>query len=424
MKGLALYHIYQNRQRNLRKPHASASIDFYTEHRECYELAREVVKILGSAKDNNSLKDHSKMLDFAMLDYLLETNKLKELKRCFLCLRKQDTHVQQKSKSKKKASKETVEKGETSDTCMISSLDKEEKQKFEHAKIGIRDSHLFPQLALKRLVKEASCNPRSKNLLFGVFGAKSDDVMQRTPGTCTRYMLCGECEHMINTNGEHPSISFFEALCHHTSGEQQLKYGPELYYFCVSLIFRTLCPSQDDYINSDEVYQLLIQCRAFLTAESPLDAIDLPYIYLFALPINEKECDKMMANFLVDSSVSYTSKLSLDCKHEELDSFESVYANFFIVKMGVMIVLVKFKPSARYAIADQFLVNCKGGFYTIPPNEMKRSVIPIGVWTVLDILCEEYQADLKSVGDKEGDTMEAKEATRKLVDDVSLKEIG
>ena len=424
MKGLALYHIYQNHQRSLRKPHASANNDFFIKHRECYDLAREVVKILGSAKDNNCLKDHGKKLDFAMLDYLLETNKLKELKRCFLCLRKQDIHMQQKSRLKKNASKEKVGKAETTDTCATSNVDKEEKQKSEHSKIGIRDSHLIPQLGLKRLAKEASCKARSKNVLFGVFGTKSDDVMERTPGTCTRYMLCGQCEHIINIKGEQPFISFFEALCHHTSGEQQFKYGPELYYFCVSLIFRTLCPSQDDYINSDEVYQLLQQCRAFLVAENPSDVIDFPSIYLLVCPVNEKGSDKMMARFLVESSVSYTSKLSLDCKPEELGTFESVFANFFIVKMGVMIVLAKFKPSARYAIADQFLVNCKGGFYILPPNEMKRSVIPVGIWTVLNILYEVYQADLKSVGANEGDTMEASEASKTLVDDVGLEEIG
>lgn len=222
MKGLALYHIYQNRQRSLRKPHASANNDFFTKHRECYDLVREVIKILGSAKDNISLKNHSKMLDFAMLDYLLETNKLKELKRCFLCLRKQDIYIQQKSRLKKNASKEKVAKAKTTDTCATSSLDEEEKQKSEHTKIGICASHLIPQLGLKRLVKEASCIARSKNVLFGVFGTKSDDVMERTTGTCTRYMLCGECEHNINTNGEQPFISFFEALCHHTTGEQDL----------------------------------------------------------------------------------------------------------------------------------------------------------------------------------------------------------
>lgn len=192
----------------------------------------------------------------------------------------------------------------------------------------------------------------------------------------------------------------------------------------MSLIFRTLCPSQDDYINSDEVYQLLQQCRAFLMSESPLDVIDSPNIYILVCPNNEDGCDEMMANFLKESSVSYTSKLSLDCKSEELGTFESVFANFFIVKMGVMIVLVKFKPSARYALADQFLVNCKGGFYIVPPNEMKRSVIPVGIWTVLDILYEVYQADLASVSAKEVDTMEASEASKQLVDDVDLEEIG
>jgi len=64
-------------------------------------------------------------------------------------------------------------------------------------------------------------------------------------------------------------MRFFEKLvdpsCVNT--KQQIEYGKELYYFCLGLIFRTLCPSQDAYINSDEVYKLLLQCRAFLLAE-------------------------------------------------------------------------------------------------------------------------------------------------------------
>jgi len=64
-------------------------------HQACYEMTREVLKMLGRAKDDGYIEDDvmsQKMLDFAMMDYILETNKLKEMKRCFLCLQRQQHH--------------------------------------------------------------------------------------------------------------------------------------------------------------------------------------------------------------------------------------------------------------------------------------------------------------------------------------------
>ena len=84
-KGKALYCMYRNMQRRLRGSHVSMTRkDFFSEHKACYDMAKEVVKILGRMKDSGEVTvDASiqKMFDFAMIDYLLETNKLKDLKR-------------------------------------------------------------------------------------------------------------------------------------------------------------------------------------------------------------------------------------------------------------------------------------------------------------------------------------------------------
>ena len=76
----------------------------------------------------------------------------------------------------------------------------------------------------------------SKNILFGAFGTKLKDTVQRTPRTCTLYMLCTLCEHMLNMKGEQPFL--YDPASQNE--ESEVLYGEELYHFCVGLIFRTL----------------------------------------------------------------------------------------------------------------------------------------------------------------------------------------
>lgn len=376
-KGKALYHIYQARQRMLRG--LSNKQELLRGHQACYAIAREVLIVLGRAKDDGYIDDDmmsQRMLDFAMMDYMLETNKLKEIKRCFLCL-----HRQQHQAST------PVTAGPKS---MLPDA-------------NIKRSHLIPHGVIRRLTKaddkkQQDTKKASKNVVFGVSGTKMDS--ERTPATATVHMLCGSCEQLINVNGEHLFLKFFEMLidpsCSNT--EQQIGYGKELYYCCLSLIFRTLCPSQDEYINADEVYKLLVQCRTYLLAADATAAIkeeDLPQVFLFVHAGSEDKTDEHYTLFLEQSSVSYTSKIGLSCKKEELDTFESVYANFFIVKMGVAIVLVRFKPAMDYFMNNQYCIHHSGGVYSVPALADRISVIPHGLQTVLHILYEVYIADLK-----------------------------
>lgn len=371
-QGRALYQIYWKKRHLLRELKHDKQ-QFYKQHHACYEVAREAMKILGRAKDNGSIEADVvslKMLDSVMIDYILETNRLKEMKRCFLCLRRQQYE------------KGTEDKGQPV------------QQKAASGDGSIKQSHLVPHGIIKRLAKvDGRESTNTKSVVFGVSGTKLDS--KRTPATSTVYMLCGSCEQMINDIGESPFISFFEKLIDPTliDSQQELKYGKELYYFCISLIFRTLCPSQDEYINTDEVYQLLVRCRAYLLEGRSGKVEELSKVLLFVHPLAHNETDEYMC-FIEQSSVSYTSKFALDCRREELESFESVYANFFLVKMGVMIVVVVFRPLSRYEIHDNCSVSPDGGVYIVPSVSDRASIIPAGVKTALQILFEVYTRDL------------------------------
>ena len=387
-KGKALYHMYQARQRMLRG--LSDQQELLRGHQACYEITREVLKVLGRAKDDGFIEDDvmsQKMLDFAMMDYMLETNKLKEIKRCFLCLQRQQFHLGS-----------NIPASTSAEACG--------GPKLKPIDANIKRSHLIPHGVIKRLIKvggerQQGTQAGLKNVVFGVFGTKMDS--ERTPATETVYMLCGSCEHMINVKGEYPFLRFFDQLmdpsCVNT--KQQIEYGKELYYCCLSLIFRTLCPSQDAYVNTDEVYQLLLQCRVFLLTDGASAAInmeELPQVFLFIHSGSEDKADEQHTLFLKQSSVSFTSKIGLSCMKEELDTFEHVYANFFMVKVSIAIVVVRFKPSMSYAINDDFIIHPDGGVYIVPPLVDRTNTVPHGVQTALHLLHEENVVDLKKFG--------------------------
>lgn len=391
LKGKALYHMYQRSQWQLRMCQETLQPrDFFIQHKTCYNIAKEAVKIFSHARANGHNDAVSnKMLDFAMMDYLFETNKLKELNLCFLCLEKPKPVISKHVQPQASSESEWNEPIETN----------KEKMKPKQQKGSIRASHLFPHGIISRLANStcALTIPGSKNILFGVSGTKLQNVMKRTPATSTIFMLCPMCEHNLNVLGEESFFNFFEKLytpLYRESGAEY-GYGGKMYHFCIGLIFRTLCPSQDDYINTDEVYQLLLQCRAFLTADSPLETVDkFPRVFMLLCSISREDYGETFCTFIEENLVSYTSKISLDCRLEELGTFVSVFANFFMVKLGIVILVVKFAPTEKLLIDERFCISPKGGSYPILTSAERRELIPTGIWTALHILCKNYESDI------------------------------
>ena len=383
LKGKSLYNMYQKRQRQLRKRTLQPN-EFYDQHKACYDMAKKVVKIFSSTDvqlDNNC----SRMLDFAIMDYLLETNKLKDLRLCFLCLKK----------PKIDAKAEPI--SQEPDSNAMETSKKEVKPRPQRA--NIRTSHLIPRAIIQRLVKASLPDVplSSKSVLFGVSRTKIESLIKLTPAKSSVYMLCPLCEHNLNILGEQPFLNFLEKVYDPSSSDTEVThtYGREMYHFCIGLIFRTLIPSQDDYINTDEVYQLLLQCRAFLTVDNPLEAIEkMPDVFMFVCPSDDNAYDKALQAFIISNSTSFTSKISLDFRLEELGTFASVLANFFMVKVGTIIIVVKFQPAAKQVIDKKFCIIPEGACYSVPASKARRSMIPTGIWTALHLLYKEYEEDL------------------------------
>lgn len=271
-------------------------------------------------------------------------------------------------------------------------------KKRQAPKENIRASHLIPHSVIKYFMKNAGVAPGSKNVLFGASGTKLGSTTKRTPGTSAVYMLCPSCEHNLSVLGEQAFMSFLEKVYNHLYSDTETVhvYGKEMYHFCIGLILRTLSPSQDEYINTDEVYKLLLQCRNFLTAASdrpPQADSTIPEVFMFICPSKNDDYD-MSCAFITQNSASFTAKISLDCRVEELGTFASVLANFFMVKVGTIVIVVKFSPAAKHLIDERFQINPEAGSYSIPASEARREMIPAGIWTVLHLLNKSFETDL------------------------------
>lgn len=90
LKAKSLFFHYQNKQHVFLQKRGEGDIKKVEKlKKECYECAKEAILLLGIALDHNFLDEEgSKLLDFAMIDYLRETNDLNYCQRCLLCRRK------------------------------------------------------------------------------------------------------------------------------------------------------------------------------------------------------------------------------------------------------------------------------------------------------------------------------------------------
>ena len=388
LKGKALYGMYQRMQQLLRKQQNTLEPKtFFTQHKACYDMALKVIRIF--RRHDYLDAECSQLLDFAMLDYILETNKLKDVDLCFLCLKRSGAIADSEVKASEELTK-CLPQPEPSEPIED---DTEVVKSKRTPQPNIRFSHLIPHAVIRYFMKSADVDQSSRSVLFGGQGTKLAGVKKRTPGKAGVYLLCPSCEHNLNVLGEQAFLRFLEQvydpLCSSTG--MNYDYGKEMYHFCIGLIFRTLFPSQDSYINTDEVYQLLLQCRAFLTSGQASGSI--PEVFMFICPSEDDSYDEDFCRFINQDSASYTALISLDCRVEWLGKFASVLANFFLVKLGVIVLIVRFSPASKEVIDTRFQINPEAGSYFTPASKMRRALIPAGVWTALHLLYVTSESD-------------------------------
>ena len=355
LKCKALFKIYQAEYRLLKNERDLLSAqEFYGREKSCHDKLCEVISHLGAALDDSYIDDEGSMyLDCAMIDFIRGTNQLNELHRCMLCL----------------------------------------KQEYD-----LKRSHIVPRSALDIFRSGFVQHEGNKGLI--VAGAHpSKGQVYHTEKTITKFMLCGDCEMLLNKGGEQDFLTkFFTKIYDPSSSEalmagQKLPYEGWLYHFCIGFLFRAIAGfvGIPNVMNHHQVYGFFKKCRKFLL-ERNHDLSAFPRVYLFTNPtkVPYEYKNEWVSETLVEPAFFDLPEIRLngnDCHFPE--------AHFFVAHLGILNLLVTFPPADDVLIPEQFVVNPKGSMYMVPSEEQRLKFLPEGLKSVFSRISENIREDMK-----------------------------
>lgn len=362
--GKANFHIYQQMQFELRK-HLRLQFQFtpkYQEmHRKCYQLARSTIDLLGTALDENLLiqSDELKMLDLAMLDYIMEAKGGHN--RCLLCLKK----------------------------------------------AKLRKSHYFPKSLLESFCRGV---PTPENLKI-LRSATDHHSLDKSPRQMVYSMFCSNCENILSKHGETQFQPQFFNQIYNTcdpaqpAAEQSIKYEEWLYHFCIGIIFRGLAVYHDQsFFNSDVVYKLFQKCRQCLlnvglqspshsTITSTASDQVQPQVAILINPIKEGLEDFQYGSMRkVLNSPLYYLNVAGPLDREKRSRPPQLHC--FVVHFGVINIVAPLNSAECEKLPSKCFINSKGGVFLVPADEKRREKIPKGIWKVFQVLAVQSEEEM------------------------------
>ena len=386
LKGKSLFYTYQREQKLFLKYRGSLSTKEAEDLKQkCYQKTRECIIILGSLFDCGYLDEEgSRLLDFAMIDYMRETNCLNSCRRCLLC----------------------------------------------RNKAVLRRSHLFSKFILKAISKDLVVESDHK-----VFIPMIGKAIKKSSGEVTFWMLCSDCEERLCQNGEQQfAEQIYKRVCINRQVVQSkvvLPYSSWLYDFCMGVFFRGLAISDElNIFNTNlALYKLFVGCRQHLLTLSvkrpsskveeslnanviseklpsclPLDnmALDKLAVSVFVNPlVNASRYHQMLScfNFVLKAPAIFVSPITLDTA--VLSHVRE--KQFFLVHFDCLNILIQWQPQLSTSASTLPTIELRGGELIIPEEHRRWQVIPSGIWKLFSALCQakEEFSRAKSVSKRE-----------------------
>ena len=416
----ALFHIYKREQMKIKANELRIGKEYANLHKQCYSKTKEVISILGRAFDDGDLEcdiEGLHMLDISMMDYIHATNKLNDLRRCYLCQKR--LYIPQEIADSEGVPKGDFEvnplktKGADDDNPQTTrsgtecTSDKHTTVK-QSNKSNLIHSHLIPKSIFDRFTQ--AC-PSPKDLK--IFEASHTGTLLEvgkgrmySPKLINRDMCCFNCEGILSSKGERPFMKqFFDKIYNPSnpkSPKQELfiEYGPWLYHFCAGLIFRNILLSPFTFLNEEEIHNLLFLFRKYILNLDAMKDGECPEIYVLTTPLSVEgeELKYGRLNYVLTGSLEWHfGRCNLTSGEHDIDS--PLKAHFFLIHIGMFNVLVKFSPSASCQIPEGFRVNLKGGLYHVLPEENRRGFIPMGIWKLFYDEAKDYEKESFEKGD-------------------------
>ena len=336
LKGKALFYQYQRKIFYLmeKKPTMSKAEE-KTLIKDCLIAIKETIALLGEALDNLYIDEEgSKLLDWAMMDCVRETNCLDQCKRCLLC---------------------------------------------RHQNVKLCRSHIFPKFILK--------NAPASSMTFGL-----DKYRMKSPGECFLWLCCKRCEGIMTQNAENDFYKEFPS-----SGSVEYSswlYN----YCCVLLFRTLSCVKFPRAFNDEEVYETFLSCRKHLLALSVKSGGSLlrsaeseEYQYQLLSKIATKGLQPYIfktpstMKFVTEDGTLTESTLPLAipwlAPHRLIDGHRDLagLSHFFVVYADSISILLKFQPSIQCNLPTNSLVSPFGGTFVLPDESESMKLIPKGL---------------------------------------------
>lgn len=402
LRAKSLYMLFSREVLRLRKSEALISPEsFHSRHIKCYTKAKEIILILSKNELTQTDTEASKMLDMAICELIAETNELCDVQVCYLCRRNllnisSDKFDDQLNKAAKSSVKPKHESGMEMPISAPSTSQQSKKEKSKLAR-----SHFFPHSILKKF-SNAHPLPSDRQTYVDLYlrGRESDRL--RSARQVTYFMLCHECEGLVSRNGEEQFPSLFFNKIYDKNDPQksksvlEIEYGKWLYTFCLGMIFRNLHIHRGVlYVNKDEVYKLLLQCRTCMLNVDSIPSIeDKPEIFILVNPLFASDED-MHGHGYINVVLNNTCAAVLRGISLDSGTSQEMCVHFFIIHIGVINILVKFTPAENVHISDKYLVRPEGGVYPVPPAESRRQLLPLGIWKLFQSIAQDVEMRMR-----------------------------
>lgn len=261
--------------------------------------------------------------------------------------------------------------------------------------VNLQKSHVYPRSLLKEFAE--SIEEREGGRLFTMINASSLKWLYHysSPKDVRFFMLCSQCEDLVNKGGEIDfHQSFFLQIYNKSEPSQIMEqttvaYGRWLYHFCISLVFRCIASSTGipELVNKQEIYGLFLACREFLMSPDTSDST-LPKVYLFInptqVPPRYEHCCLREALNAPGFFTIQTAELSDGLAARPLK------AHFAIAHCGIVNILLKFLPGDEVLFPSNWEINPQGGEYTIPAESDREKNIPEGIWSMFKQISKSF----------------------------------
>ena len=315
-----------------------------------YKSLEKVIQVLGFLVDEDFIDEEgSKILDISMVDYIRETNSLKNCHRCLLC-------------------------------CTKSQL---------------KSSHVIPHFILSGFAK--GMNTLASKKVYSLFTGGSE-AKTCTPRQMAWWMLCGNCEKLLNGSGESAFAKEFFHEVYKTADpsvvtqEHKIAYSKWLYHFAAGIAFRGLAVNTKGitgFFNDDSVYQIFKACRKILLNPNGNDHIEFPQIGIFTNPLSASPAHHQAVSTL-SRLLNMPGFMYLMENDEKVNHIKSPrIANFFIAHLGIINIVVPF--GGDFVLPESASISTESGILTVPPESLRLEFLPPALWDSLVLFANKLE---------------------------------